>query len=119
MNNTKDTIKIIGVVALLLMPFGCTALYQHGTAETVRITVKDKERVTYSTGSGENKGVKSKYLIFTETETFENVDAWFSGKFASSDLYGKLDKGQSYTIRAYGWRVPFLSWYRNIVRIED
>lgn len=115
----KDNVKIIGCAALLLLPFCCTALYQHGTSETVRITVKDKERVSYSTGSGESKGISSKYLIFTESETFENTDAWFSGKFSSSDLYGKLDKGQSYTVRVYGWRVPLLSWYRNITRIEN
>lgn len=110
----KDSLKITGIIFLLLSPIILSFLYQQGTIDTVNITVTDKERVTYSV----DKSTKSKYLIFTESETFENVDAWLSGKFTSSDLYGKLNKGESYTVKVYGWRIPFLSWYRNIVRIE-
>lgn len=110
----KDSLKITGIIFLLLSPIILNFVYQNGTTETLTITVKDKERITYSV----DKSTKSKYLIFTESETFENTDAWFSGKFSSSDLYGKLNKGESYTVKVYGFRVPFLSWYRNIVRIE-
>ena len=101
--------------ALLISPFGITACYQHATRETVAITVKDKERIV--TGSGET--LSSKYLVFASNETFENSDAWFSLKFSSSDLQGKLERGRDYSVVVYGWRIPFLSMYRNIVSVNS
>lgn len=108
-----------GVALIALSPVWCNLLYQWGTSTTVRITVTGKERVTFSTGSGENRKTGSKYLVFTGSETFENTDAWLSGKFASSDLQGKLELGKSYTVRVYGWRIAINSQYRNIIRIEE
>ena len=79
--------------------------------EDVTITVNEKERVAY--------GEDSKYLIWTDDEVFENTDALLMGKFNSSDLYGKLVKGKTYNCQAIGWRIPFLSMYRNLVNCEE
>ena len=79
------------------------------TADTVTITVIDKERIQ----SGED----SRYLVFTESETFKNTDCLVRRKFDSSDLYGRLQVGTTYEAEVYGWRIPFLSAYRNIVRV--
>lgn len=85
------------------------------TSEIVTITVTDKERVMQ--GSGED--ASSKYLVFTDTEVFENTDCLVLGKFNSSDVYGQFKVGETYQVLVYGWRVPFLSWYRNIVRVVE
>ncbi len=76
----------------------------------VDFTVKDKERVNY--------GQNSKYLIFTENETFENTDELIRGKFNSSDLYGFLDVGKTYKCEVMWWRIPILSMYRNLISCE-
>ncbi len=52
-----------GVALIALSPVWCNLLYQWGTSTTVRITVTGKERVTFSTGSGENRKTGSKYLV--------------------------------------------------------
>ena len=83
--------------------------FQHGTEETVTITVKDKQRIT--------TGTKSKYIIFGEKESFENTDSFFHSKYNSSDIYKQFQKGCTYEVSVYGWRVPYLSAYRNIVTI--
>jgi hypothetical protein len=83
------------------------------TQDTVTIKVTDKERII--TGSGED--MSSKYLVFTETETFENTDVIVFGKFTSSDLQSKLRVDSTYNVRVSGFRIPFLSSYRNIVNI--
>ena len=80
------------------------------TLETVQVVVQDKERIT----SGHNNAT-SKYLIFTETETFENTDSWLALKFNSSDVYGSIQKGQACSFRVTGYRSPFFSRYRNIL----
>lgn len=81
------------------------------TQEVVEVVVTGKERVTYGSG----REISSKYLVFTETETFENTDSLFAGKFNSSDLYGYLRAGQACRFRVLGFRVPFLSMYRNVI----
>lgn len=87
--------------------------------ETVTVTVTDKERIVESSG----EGTSSRYLIFTETEdgtveVFENTDALWFGKFNSSDVQGQLRVDETYRLRVYGWRVPLLSMYRNIIDAE-
>ncbi len=83
----------------------------HLCRETVTATVKDKEVKRYKD--------RGKYLIFTDKGVFENTDSWIELKFNSSDLYGKLERGKSYNLRVYGWRISFLSKYRNIIRAKE
>jgi len=101
------------VAAIILGGIGLEVAY-YQTSDTVTFTVTDKE--TKVTSDGEH--VSSKYIVFTENETFENTDLLFGGKFNSSDIQGKLKRGETYTAEVYGWRVPFFSMYRNIVVIK-
>lgn len=41
------------------------------------------------------------------------------GKFNSSDIYGTLKEGKKYKIIVVGYRVPFFSWYENILEVEE
>ena len=79
----------------------------------ITFTVKDKERVVDRDGQG------SRYLIWSDDETFENVDSLIKGKFNSSDLYGELEVGKTYNCKVYGWRNGFFSWYRNIIECKE
>lgn len=81
------------------------------TQETVEVVTTGKERASF--GSGDD--LTHKYLIFTETETFENTDTVFGLKFNSADIYGRINTGTACQFRVYGWRIPFLSTYRNIL----
>ena len=101
----------IFVVMLLISGFALFgAFYQYGTSDFTKCTVVEKERIV--------KKDSSKYLIFCEEEVFENSDAIWYGKFDSSDFYKDIRKGESYEFKVYGWRIPFLSKYRNIVKIK-
>ena len=73
------------------------------------ITIKDKTAMVKEDGGY--------YLVFTEHEVFENTDQFIIGKFNSSDIQNQLEFGYTYKVKAMGWRVPFLSWYRNIIYI--
>lgn len=103
------------LLALLLVTLvGCNFWYVLGTQRETTFTVEDKERIT--TGTGDT--LQSKYLVFTDKGVFENTDSLLNWKFNSSDVYGELKEGQTYEAQVYGWRVPFLSLYPNIVAIE-
>lgn len=81
------------------------------SSEVIKITVTGKERIT--TGIGKN--IDSKFIIYTENEVFENTDSWIYFKFNSSDFQGKFKVEETYEVKVAGWRIPFLSMYRNIV----
>lgn len=99
---------MIPLFLVLALMFGGFKYWVYlATSETVTVQVTDKTVKRYDGGD--------KYLIFTDAETFENVDTWMALKFNSSDVYGKIRPGATCDLRVYGFRVPYLSWYRNIV----
>lgn len=110
-------ISMVGIFTLAVGSCtGLSALYNYGTEDTVRFTVDDLERITESDG----ETVTSKYLIFTEEgETFENTDSLWRWKFDSSDMQGQLDEGKTYDARVYGWRIDWLSSYRNVFEVTE
>jgi hypothetical protein len=101
------------VAALGLSTASCAAILPK---EQVCTTVTDKDRITNRSSDG---GTSSKYLIFTQAETFENTDDLSVMKFNSSDVYGGLTVGQAYCFTVAGYRVPFLSMYRNIISFHQ
>lgn len=94
------------------------APYQWLTQRTIESAlIKDKQ---ISTQSNDDDGkVQSTYMIYTDAGVLRNDDALWFAKFNSSDIYGNLDIGKRYRLKVYGWRIPFLSMYPNIVRIRE
>jgi hypothetical protein len=111
-SNTFSPLNILVILfAFYISIQVLSAFFYISTEEDVSFIVVDKERVT--------EKETSKYLIFTENETFENVDSLFYLKYNSSDLYGKIIIGNKYCAKVVGYRYPLLSLYRNIVKIND
>jgi hypothetical protein len=103
---------IVFAGAFILALIAAQVALTYNSEETVsNVKVTGKERITV--GSGE--GTSSKYLIFTNREVFENTDTILFLKFNSSDVYGAIQPDQTCEFRVVGWRVPFLSMYRNII----
>jgi len=48
----------------------------------------------------------------------QNTDSFVAWKFNSADIQAMIEVGKRYRIEAYGWRIPFLSVFQNIVRVE-
>lgn len=104
---------IIAIFALLvssLMP-----AFIHLDRETYTVTITGKAVKRYDK--------EDKYLVFAKTEDgkfmeFENTDSWLELKFNSSSIQGRLEVGRKYRVRVYGWRIPLLSWYPNIVKAQ-
>ena len=87
------------------------SIYYYYTSQTEQtIFVKHKERIAESNGGA--------YLIFTPNEVFEDCDSYLFLKFNSSDIYNMLEKGKYYRVKVVGWRIPFLSMYRNIINVR-
>ena len=101
---------LTGTALILTAMFG-TCAASHGDRGVVfaRVTSKD---ISHS-------GESSHYLVWTEGEVLTMDDSVIEGQWDTSDDYGAIVVGECYRFDVYGWRVPFLSWYRNIVSAQE
>ncbi len=105
-----ETLIAFIIIALPLL----TLSYNYATIETNTFTIEEKEvKVDYS---GENP--KSMYLLFTDKGVYSNTDSIWFFKFNSSDVYGQLKVGETYTCKTNKLRIPFFSMYKNIIRCD-
>lgn len=103
-----------GIVFLFILVLGVYTLQDYYILDKVTVNVTGKDNVCRNAGSSND----CKYIIYSESETFENTDSWLYFKFNSRDFQGKIHDGEM-TLGVYGWRVPFFSMSRNIVKIYD
>lgn len=111
---------ILAMVGSVILCFGTMiggcATHTFVRTEYENCLVTDKESIT--------EGDDHRYLIYCKTESgetkvFENTDQLIYGKFDSSDKYADIEIGERYNFKVSGIRVPFLSWYENIVEFEE
>jgi hypothetical protein len=108
-------LAILSPLIMLLSPIVYIPLYRASLTDA-EFTVDHRERVIKGSGDGQ----QSYYLVWSrEGEVFCVADTWSFLSFDSSDRYGKLREGTHIQASVAGWRVPFLSWYRNIVAIKS
>lgn len=103
-----------GVLAVFLIIFPATtvsAIYQYGTVDTTTATVGKTERVCETDSA-------CRWMVLTDQGAMLNTDTLFHLKFSSTDVQANLVEGEEYTFTHYGWRIPFLSMYPNIISVE-
>jgi hypothetical protein len=111
------------VALIVLVSIGHEAIFNFNDKEYI-ITVTDKERIYETSSSDGTHTTTSKYLVFGvdengETLVFENTDTFIRGKLDSSTVQGSLIEGNTYKVTVVGYRVPFFSWYENIISVEE
>jgi hypothetical protein len=89
--------------------------YPLWTQDTFQTVIREKTREC----SGSQQSVDCRYMVYTQGEVFSNTDSMMNFKFNSSDVQNDLEVGNEYILRVYGWRVPFLSMYRNILSAKE
>lgn len=111
MDNNMGCLQWIIAIAMIVIILsfcigGCAnALHsEHGKV----FTVTGKENVK-----------SGKYLVYNSNTTYEIEDSWIHWRWDSSDVYGKIEVGKTYKATLQGYRVPFLSWYPNIINPKE
>jgi Protein of unknown function (DUF1523). len=108
-------IALISIIAVLVFIIGTGMAYAYATRSTITATVTDKG---IKTESYNQNYVDSNYMIYTDNGTFEDTDSIWYMKFNSSDVYGNIEVGNTYTFQVYGWRIPLFSCYQNIITVN-
>lgn len=77
-----------------------------------KIQIKDKY-----VGGG-YKGGGRYFVVDSEDNVYKLVDTWFLGEFDRGSDYGKITKGETYTVKGYGSRIPMISHFPRIYDIS-
>lgn len=102
-------IFFIGALAFFIV-LGAIACYQYGTTTNVTDQVERVDRIATTHGSY--------WLVTCKNEVFKNVDSVWFAKFNSSDIIQEISPGTICSFKVNGYRIPFLSVYRNIISKE-
>jgi len=104
--------KVLFIILAATLLFIYPTVY-YSSSETIVITVKEKDRIT----TGSSQDLDSKFVIYSNNEVLENTDSWLFLKFNSADLQNEIQPKTQYQAKVVGWRIPFLSSYRNVIEV--
>jgi len=109
------------VVGLIGGLFVTNAVYTFGTFNEKIITVDSKFISTNSSGGSKDipSSVFSEYNVSDKTNAVYRVQrSWLYMHFSNVELWNSLKEQESYKIGYFGWRIPFLGVFPNIVKAE-
>lgn len=97
---------ITAIIVLIL-----TLLYSYFIADTIETRITDAQMTK----------VDGRFMIATESRPFVNEDVWYRFKWDSGTVQNDAIrlKGKPVKIKKYGWRIPVLSQYENVVSIKE
>lgn len=107
--------KIIKVIIILIVVISVINYFPHLFRNTYVVTITNKRIVKH--------GNTDTYLIYTQMENgsikvFKNTNSLLEFKIRSEDVYWALIITSKYEIKAYGFNLPFLSYYQNIIKVK-
>jgi hypothetical protein len=86
-------------------------IYTYGTYFEKIITVKELDYIKYGRYGGN-------ILTDSDNNVYTVHNSLLYGFFTSAELYTQFRANQKYKIKGYGYRIPILGRYRNIIGAE-
>ena len=103
-------LKVRAILAGIIISVAAV-LYSYFISDTIMTRITDAQM---------NK-VDGRFMIASEERPYVNEDAKYRFKFDSGTIQNDAIrlKGRVVKISKYGWRITVLSWYENVVKIEE
>jgi len=60
-----------------------------------------------------------KTVIDKDNFTYNTTNSIFHCHFRFEEIHSQLSEKKMYIIKCYGYRIPFLEWYPNILEVRD
>lgn len=114
-NNNFFRSKIAAVLISIILIVNTIMFFPHFFRDTYIVTISNK-RIIRSDNI-------NKYIIYAQMEdgnmkVFEDENSLVELKFNSEDLYWGLAINKKYEISAYGFTMPLLPYYQNIINVK-
>ena len=113
--------KVVATLVAVFFSFYFLYGWWYETQTTAEVAGIVTDQYIKRTGFG--KSAKDTFFIVIqkdsgEIEILENSDSLFQWKWNSADFQQEMEIGKTYTFKVYGYRIPFLTWFRNIYTFE-
>lgn len=107
-SRARVVIVIIGVIAIVSV----IMFFPHLIRNTYKVTITNKQII--------RRNNIDEYLIYAQTEdgrlrVFKDFNNFMELKFNSEDLYLAISINKKYEVKAYGFNIPLLLNYQNIL----
>ena len=107
--------KIWKVIISVIVMLGVIIFFPHFFKNTYIVTIANKRVIRHDN--------IDTYLIYTQMQDgnlriFENTNSLLEFKIRSEDLYWGLIINGKYEIKAYGFSIPLLTSYQNIIKVK-
>lgn len=114
--NLSTSFKGVYIYLYILLAFIIiTCLYVWLTPFSRTITIKEK--YNFASGAGRSLSMKNT-VMDSEGRVYAISNSFPLLHFTSAEVMMKIENGKTYTVKGYGWRIPILGMYPNIVRIN-
>lgn len=114
-NNNFIKNRVGAVIIIIIVTISLIKVFPHFLRNTYIVTITNK-RIIKSNNT-------EKYLIYAQTadgqiKIFQDNNSLLEFKFLSRDIYWGLAVYKKYEVRAYGFDIPLLSRYQNIIKVK-
>ena len=100
---------------IILLLFVLNFVYVYATRFERTITIKEK--YSFAAGSGRALSL-SNTVMDSEGRVYAISNSLPLLHFTSAEILVQLEKDKTYKVKGYGWRVPILGMYPNIVSLN-
>jgi len=106
---------IVKVIISVIVTLGVIMVFPHLIRSTYIVTITNKRTIRVDN--------TNTYLIYAQMDdgslkVFENANSLLEFKINSEDLYWGLRINRKYEIKAYGFNIPLISSYKNIIKVK-
>jgi len=108
------TMIVATLISIIFIP-----MYRNTLSVNQEIIVNSKERVQVVTGSGSSISTSYEFFVYTENEVFSLKDSISFMHFSTYDVYNSLKENNICKVDIAGWRIPFISMTRNIIKVYN
>ena len=101
--------KIIIAIIILFLIFNIVLYF--GTNFTKDIKIKDKY-IRY------RRSASNYHVVDIEGNIYQIRNVWFKADFNRAEDYQMLEKGKTFNVSGYGFRIPLIGMYPSIYRVN-
>lgn len=107
----KFKIVVLGIIIII----GIIAVFPHFFRDTYVVTIANKRIIKVDN--------IDEYVVYTQMEdgnvkVFRDANSFVELKFNSEDVYWALRINRKYEVTAYGFGIPSIASYQNIIKVK-
>lgn len=98
-------------IGLGLVMITGNATYAYSTKKDIKIVPKNKYQLYHNH--------TSLYINDNENKQYKVPTSFWYWQWDATEIWNSLEVGKTYEVKVYGWRIPVMGLYPNIIGIKE